>query len=205
MTARKALTNCDPGEVGRQWVLKCLASENPNNHWLGPLLLPELDLRKGRVLVLGCHGELPRGDAERYRASVESLNVLDSDDSAHALLQLLTSLESKAGALVVIAEDYLRHPDRDYGKTLIGEGRAVNASGTVYRMRRVAELKTPKDLYEILNQGSEYPLNAFIMSVAIAGNFVDLVEREKAEELASGLLGTIHAVYDAEGYLAWIR
>jgi hypothetical protein len=187
--------------VGQQWVQLCLEG----SICLGRMLLPALDLKKGRVVVLGSRGELPQDDLEDLRASVEHLGVLTMQDSAAAALKLLRSLETVVGEIAIVSEDYLREPDNKRIVPLLAEERAVVADEKVFHIRKVAALSTTSDVIEVLSQGSEYPLNALILKGAAADHFTEWVEHGDVKSLVDALLGTIHVVYDAEGYVAWVR
>lgn len=50
-----------------------------------------------------------------------------------------------------------------------------------------------------------WPLNALILPVGAAGHFVEWIDNGDAKRLADALIGTIHAVYDAEGYMVWLK
>jgi hypothetical protein len=172
---------------------------------LGTILLPELDLAEGKTAVLGAHGELPCEDVERLWASVAHLDVLEEQDRAAALLDLLKSLEATVGEVGVVVEDYLRLPKDEHTRALLSTGSVVVAGGTVFHLRGASSLNTPAEVAELFGGGFEWPLNAFILQAEATRHFVEWVERSEARRLANALVGTIHAVYDAEGYIAWIR
>ena len=156
-------------------------------------------------MVLGVHGELPKGDIERLWESVAQLNVLDEKNRAGALLKLLKSLEAASGEVAVIAEDYLLSPDDQRTARLVASGDTVVAAGTVFHIGQGSTLKTPDNIFRVFNGGFEWPLNALILPIEAARHFVEWVEQSNSKRLADALVGTIHAVYDAEGYLAWVR
>ncbi len=172
---------------------------------MGSIILPELDLKEGKVVVLGLHGELPKGDVERLWESVAQLDVLDEKDRAAALLKLLKSLEATDGETAVVAEDYLLSPDDSRTASLIASGDTVVAAGTIFHVGKGSTLKTPEDIFRVFNGGFEWPLNALILPAEAARHFVEWVEQGNAKRLTDALIGTIHAVYDAEGYLVWIK
>ena len=197
----KPTFNVDLDDVGRQWVYQCLKE----SVCLGSILLPRLDLTEGKTAVLGAHGELPCDDVERLWASVAHLDVLDEKDRAGALLELLKSLEAAVGGVDVVVEDYLRLPKDGHTRALLSTGSVVVAGGTVFHIRGTSSLNTPAEVVELFGGGFEWPLNAFILQAEATHHFVEWVERNEARQLANALVGTIHAVYDAEGYIAWIR
>jgi hypothetical protein len=169
------------------------------------MLLPRLDLTEGKIVVLGAHAELPCDNVERLQESVAHLDVLDEQDRAAALLELLKSLEATVGKIIVIVEDYLLSPQDKYTQSLVAANSVVVARGTVFHICDVTSLGTPKDVSERCSGGFEWPLNIFILSAEAARSFGDLVERQDAAPLVDALVGTVHAIYDAEGYIAWIR
>lgn len=195
----KPTFNVDLGDVGRQWVRQCLSG----SVCLGPILLPELDLKEGKAVVLGAHGELPYDDVERLWASVAHLDVLDEQARAAALLELLKSLEATVGGIGVVVEDYLRLPEDKLTRALLSNGSVAIANGTVFHIRDTSSLDTAADVMELFGGGFEWPLNTFILRIEATPHFVELVEHSEARQLAKALIGTIHAVYDAEGYMAW--
>lgn len=204
MTSR-AILDFDLGDIGRQWVRRCLEGCREGGVCLGPLLLPELNLEAGQAVVLGSHGEPPHGDVERLWESVAHLDVLDLHDSAAAVLGLLRSLDSAAGGVTVIVENDLLLPHHKQTSILLKAKKALVVSGTVYHIREVSGLGKTDDVIEMLSEGTGYPFSAFIMQSDTARNFVGLMERKEVSSLVSALLGTLHTVYDCEGYLAWVR
>ena len=155
--------------------------------------------------MLGAHGELPGGEVQRLWESVAHLDVLNEQDSVVALFELLKSLEGTNGEVAIIAEDYLRLPKDKHTPSLIATGDAVIVNGTVFHVGKGSSLATPEDIFKVFNGGFYWPLNALILPIDAVGHFVEWVEQRNANRLVDVLVGTIHAVYDAEGYLAWIK
>jgi hypothetical protein len=63
----------------------------------------------------------------------------------------------------------------------------------------------PDQVIRKLNMANGYVLNCFIVPTEIVSRFVESVEGQDLKSLALALVGTIHEVYDGEGYIAWIR
>lgn len=195
-------TSCfDLGEVGRRWARQCLE----RSVCLGPLLLQELDIETGKATLLGGHGEPPHDDEQRLWESVSHLDILDRYNSVVAVRELLQSLNSTRGGIAVVVENDLLLPRDEYTQTLVTSQRAIVAGGTVFHIHGISSLVREDYLEDALTEGIDHPLNAFIVRADTAQNFVDLVERKDGHTLASALFGTIHSVYDNEGYVAWIK
>ena len=155
--------------------------------------------------MLGSHGELPSNDVERLRESVSHLDALDQQDSAAAGLELLRLLDSLAGGAAVIVEDDLLLPQDKQTRILLEANKVTIVNGTVFHIREIASFSGSDDVIELLSEGTGYPLRAFVMRDDVVPFFGELMENRDVKQLASSLMGTIHAVYDFEGYVAWIR
>lgn len=197
----KTTSNFDLGDVGHRWIQQCLE----RSVCLGPLLLPKLDMQEGKMVVLGSHGEPPHDDVGRLWESVSHLDVLSQGASATATLRLFQTLDTTVEGIAVIVENDLLLPHDKQTHEMLAAGSAVIAGGKVFHIHGISSLTEDKDVIDALAEGIGHPLNAFIVQKEAACHFVDLVQSKDAARLVDALVGTVHTIYDNEGYAAWIR
>jgi hypothetical protein len=189
----------DLGTIGRDWVRDSLDAGDSLSH----VALRTLPLDEGTTYVVGVVAELPSLDKGIESLRCWSWNAVRRDNGAALLMEWIKNIVSTQNHVGIIVEDVLRPGDaamRFYNDTV------VTSDEHIIHCRDAASIASPDELGIYLTQSSTgYPLNAFVICGLSHTILVNTIEEGRYEDLVAHTQIVINAVFDNDGYSAWVR